>query len=63
MRKKKNQTKDTSAIRGEERRLHFEAGGSLAEWRGIHTIHKSSKDKRRSRSKDKKNAVHDSWED
>ncbi len=63
MSKKNNQTKDTKAERGIDRKIHFESGGSLAEWRGLHQIHKSSKDKRNSRSSQKKKAVRESLED
>lgn len=58
MSKKKNKASKTSKIRGEERKRHFEDGGSLAEWRGLHHIHNSKK--RRSRRKERIKAIEDS---
>ncbi len=39
---------DSKAIRGVERARHFAAGGSVAEWRGRHTV---TTDRRKQASK------------
>lgn len=56
--------KDKSAgVRAEDRKKHFAAGGSLAEWRGKAAVHKNKKDKRKDRSTVKRQAIKDSQDE
>lgn len=59
----KNKSKSTAGVRGEIRRQHFESGGTLAEWRGRASVHKSRAEKRNSRSIAKRKAIRDSQEE
>ena len=62
--KKSKKRKDLSVgIRSLQREAHFKAGGSLAEWRGIHAIHKHKGARRLGgRSKQKNKAIKESLE-
>jgi len=53
----------TAAIRGLERRRHFENGGSLSEWRGVSSAHKNRKDKRKNRRTRDEEAIKESKEE
>jgi hypothetical protein len=50
----------TAAIRGEDRRVYFANGGTLAEWRGTHKVHTSRAEKRKNRGTDDRNAIRES---
>ena len=52
--------KASAAIRGTERKQHFDNGGTLTQWRGLHQTHTSRSEKRRSRNSDQQNAISDS---
>ncbi len=59
-----HQNKDsTSGVRGEDRKAHFANGGSLAEWRGLHRVHTSRAEKRKTRRTERQQAIRDSQED
>ena len=58
-----NDQSNTSGSRGEDRKKHFADGGSLAEWRGTHTVHKNKKNKRQNRRTRRKQAIRDSIDD
>jgi hypothetical protein len=58
-----NNHQNTSGSRGEDRKKHFADGGSLAEWRGTHTVHKNKKDKRQNRRTRRQQAIRDSIDD
>lgn len=58
--KRRNSRNLAAEMRGEDRRLHFANGGTVAEWRGIHTVHTSRAEKRNSRGTDNRNAIQDS---
>ena len=59
IRRRNKQLEELARIRGVERKLHFEEGGSLHEWRGgLHTIianKKKSRDKQTSLPRQNKN--------
>lgn len=59
----KNKSKSTAGVRGIMREEHFKNGGTLAEWRGKFSVHKSRAEKRNSRSIQKRKAIRDSSED
>ena len=51
IRRRNKQLEELARIRGVERKLHFEEGGSLHEWRGgLHTITANKKKKRNKRA-------------
>jgi len=50
-RRRQKQLEQLARIRGTERKLHFEEGGSLHEWRGgLHTVTANKKKKRNKRA-------------
>ena len=50
-RRRQKQLEELARIRGVERKLHFEEGGSLHEWRGgLHTVTTNKKKKRNKRA-------------
>ena len=49
---------DSSGVRGIARREHFESGGSLVEWRGIHVVHNSQR--KNTRGSRRRKAIRDS---
>jgi hypothetical protein len=53
---------DSASIRGIERDEFFRNGGTPAQWRGIHSVHTSRSEKRKSRSSENKKAIEDSKE-
>lgn len=57
-----NHQNKTAGYRGEDRKQHFADGGSLAEWRGTHTVHKNKKDKRQNRRTRRQQAIRDSMD-
>lgn len=59
----KNKRKITAGIRGEIRRQHFEAGGTLAGWRGTTSVQKNKNEKRNDRSTVRRKAIRESLED
>ena len=59
MGKQENKDKARAKQRGEDRKKHFESGGSLSEWRGKHSVHTSKADKRNSRASDSKFAINE----
>jgi hypothetical protein len=55
---KNKKDKSTKGARSEMRKEHFKSGGSTAEWRGLHTVHKHKNDKRLgNRSQQKKKII------
>lgn len=59
-RRKKKKNNLLSAIRGELRALHFKAGGTPSNWRGLASVHKNKANKRQTRSTKKQQAIDDS---
>lgn len=60
---RKDDTKKTAGIRGEERKRYFEEGGTLAGWRGTSSIQKNRKDKRKNRRTRQQEAIRQSSEE
>lgn len=56
----KRKLKASKSIRGFERKKHFEEGKTPSQWRGSYHVHSSRKDKRKSRSNRKREAIKDS---
>lgn len=68
MAKKKSKTRTTmdlsKAIRGLARKEHFENGGTVEGWRGVHTVQKDKRTKRKRTRADRDNAaIRESQED
>lgn len=59
---KKKKSNIVNQIRGAEREAHFKDGGTPAMWRGLHQVHSSKNEKRRSRRTDKQKNINDSDE-
>jgi len=54
----KEKPKDkTAGSRGLHRKEHFENGGTLAQWRGLHQVHTSKNQKRKNRRTEKEKAI------
>lgn len=60
---KRKSVSNTSGVRGEMRRQHFEEGGTLAGWRGRSAVHTNRSEKRNDRSTVKQKAIRDSQEE
>jgi len=52
--------KDTAAQRGIDRKEHFEGGGTLSSWRGIHQV---TTDRRRESSRRACRGARKGWDD
>jgi len=61
MARKKKKYNPNKGIRGNDRKTHFDSGGSLREWRGTHIVHRHKNSKRLgNRSQRKKKAIDES---
>jgi len=58
----RNKQDKSVGSRGELRRAHFADGGSTTEWRGRHVVHSDRKNKRKTRSSERRRAIDESEE-
>ncbi len=56
-RRKKKKIDLLTAIRGELRALHFKAGGTPSNWRGLAAVHKNKRNKRKNRRVQEQQAI------